>query len=81
MLLDYVVYVVVKIAPRLIASRRFASLLHLVIHHIKHIPIQGQEALGRCNLLGGTGDIALPLAGVDLGEYWVTQHGPCSVKG
>ena len=52
-----------------------------MVHEIKHKPIQRQQAFGRRNLLGGAGDVALPLAGVDLGEYWVTQHRPSGVEG
>ena len=52
-----------------------------MIHEIKHKPIQRQQAFGRGNLLGGAGDIALPLAGVDLSEHWVTQYRPGGVEG
>ena len=52
---------------------RCASVLHLMVHHIEDKPIQRQQALGGGDLLGGTGDIALPVAGVQLGEHWVAK--------
>ena len=51
-----------------------------MVHHIEDKPIQRQEALGGGNLLGGTGDIALPVAGVHFGENWVVEHRPCGIQ-
>ena len=43
-------------------------------HYIEDEAIQRQEAFGRGNLLGGAGDVALPVAGVQFGENWVVEH-------
>ena len=59
---------------------RRASVLHLMVHHIEDKPIQRQQALGRGNLLGGTGDVALPVASVQFGENWVAKHRPGGIQ-
>jgi hypothetical protein len=38
-----------------------------VIHFIEDIPVEGQETLVWCKVLGGFVDVPLPKAGVDLG--------------
>ena len=48
--------------------------LGLVVHEIEDIAVEGEEAFGRRELLGGAGDVALPVAGVEFSEHWVVEH-------
>ena len=48
--------------------------LHLLVHQVKDIAVEGEEAFGRREFLGGAGDITLPVAGVEFSEHWVVEH-------
>jgi len=45
-----------------------------VVHEIEDIAVEGEEAFGRREFLGGAGDITFPVAGVEFSENWVVQH-------
>ena len=45
-----------------------------MVHEIEDIALEGEEAFGRREFLGGAGDITLPVAGVEFSEHWVVEH-------